>query len=91
MAESNGDGRFMKIKLGAPKLDTLKLVCGVGINDADYATQKVETIEVDGVRKRKTVWVCPFYRVWVNMINRCYFAKLQEKMPTYKGCSVSWH
>ena len=71
-------------KLGAPKL-----VCGVGINDADYVTQKWETIEVDGKQKRNLVWVCPYYRVWNSMLQRCYSYKFQERNPTYKGCSVS--
>ena len=67
-----------------------KLVCGVGINDADYATQKNETIGyVNGKQKLKQVWVCPYYRVWTNMLNRCYSAKYQESYPTYVGCTVS--
>ena len=28
------------------------------------------------------------YKCWKNMLERCYSAKLQEKYPTYKGCSV---
>lgn len=67
-----------------------KLVHGVGINDAGYAVRKHEEIGyVDGKRKKKQVWVCPYYRAWVNMLERCYSAKLQERHPTYKGCSVS--
>ena len=65
------------------------LVFGVGINDADYVTQKMETIKVDGVRKQRRVWECPFYLVWRNMLERCYSVKLQERCPTYKGCTVS--
>ena len=71
------------------KLDTQKLVYGVGITDTDYVVQKMETIEVNGVRKRKLVWICPYYRVWKNMLQRCYSTKYQERQPTYKGCSVS--
>ena len=74
----------MKTKLGTPKL-----VYGVGINDADYAVQRKETIEVNGVRKRLLVWECPYYRAWNDMLTRCYSAKFQERWPTYKGCSVS--
>ena len=65
------------------------LVFGVGINDADYVVKRWKTIEVDGKRKRKRVWECPFYRTWYSMLNRCYSAKFQELRPTYKGCSVS--
>lgn len=67
-----------------------KLVYGVGINDADYATQKVETIGyVDGKRKQKMFWTCPVYRAWKAMLERCYSDKYQDRYPTYKGCSVS--
>ena len=61
-----------------------KLVCGVGINDTDYVTQKFATIIVNGKRKQKRVWFCPFYRVWKNMLDRCYSTKFQDKNPTYK-------
>lgn len=55
-------------------------VFGVGVNDAEYVTQPT----ING----KTV-VCPFYKRWVNMLERCYSAKLHEKRPTYIGCSVT--
>lgn len=77
-------------KMGAPKLGAPRLVYGVGINDADYVVQVKETIgHVKGKRKQKIVWECPYYRVWKNMLKRCYSTKYQEKQPTYKGCSVS--
>lgn len=70
-----------------------KLVYGVGINDADYVV-KVSEADYSGRNpsggyKKKLVWVCPFYRVWTDMLGRCYSDKLQEKYPTYKGCSVA--
>ena len=72
-------------KLGAPKM-----VFGVGINDADYVVQKMETIGyVNGKRKQKLVWVCPYYRVWTKMLERCYSEVWYKKYPTYRGCSVS--
>ena len=71
-------------------MKTRKLVCGVGINDADYVVRKMEEIgRIDGKRKRKLVWVCPYYQVWKSMIERCYSIKIQEKYPTYKNCTVS--
>lgn len=71
-------------------MKTKKLVCGIGVNDADYVVKKAETIGyVGGKRKRKMVWVCPYYQAWKNMLMRCYSAKYQERYPTYKGCSVS--
>ena len=65
-------------------------VYGVGINDADYVVQKFETVGyVNGKRKQRMVWECTYYRVWCNMLKRCYSAKFQELQPTYKGCRVS--
>jgi hypothetical protein len=29
------------------------------------------------------------YRAWFGMIQRCYSPKVHEKLPTYKGCTVS--
>ena len=75
----------MKLKkLGAPKL-----VYGVGINDVDYVTHKMETIEVNGKQKQKLVWYCPYHRTWKSMLQRCYSSKFQERNPAYIGCSVS--
>lgn len=72
------------------KMKQKKLVRGVGINDAGYATQKFETVSyANGKRKRKKVWVCPYYRAWENMLSRCYSAKYQERQPAYIGCTVS--
>lgn len=71
-------------------MKTRKLMFGVGVNDADYVVEKKETIGyVDGKRKQKLVWFCPFFRVWKSMLARCYSAKYQERYPTYKGCTVS--
>lgn len=61
------------------------LVMGVGINDADYLVNKFDI--VDGRKKR--VWVCPIYKIWSNMLTRCYSEKCQQKHPTYASCSVS--
>ena len=57
-----------------------KLVCGVGVNDADYNVYE----SVNG----KHTWRCPFYETWKSMLNRCYSEKYKSKNPTYKGCSV---
>lgn len=67
-----------------------KLIFGVGINDAEYVVQEYATIGYTegGKRKRKLVWICPFYLKWKNMLMRCYSSEFQEKQPTYKGCSV---
>ena len=31
------------------------------------------------------------YKIWYNMLERCYDPKYQEKYPAYKGCSVEKH
>jgi len=65
-----------------------KLVCGVGINDADYPIDIRDVWYECGKKKQKVLWVCPFYARWKSMLKRCYSEKVQEKYPTYKGCSV---
>lgn len=61
-----------------------KLVYGVGINDADYAVY----LRING-----KIVVCRFYRVWKDMLARCYDDKRQSRHPTYIGCTVcdEWH
>lgn len=36
---------------------------------------------------------CPYYKVWKNMLCRCYSAVEQLRKPTYVGCTVvpEWH
>lgn len=64
----------------------IKLRYGVGVNDADYVTEIRETVGyINGKRKTRVVWCCPFYRAWAHMLERCYSEK---QYPTYKGCSV---
>jgi len=58
----------------------LRLVQGVGINDANYKIRAV----VSGLN----VWKCPFYSKWENMLQRCYSEKFHNRIPTYRGCSV---
>lgn len=58
-----------------------KLVCGVGINDADYPVYKYEN--------RRVVWTCPYYRVWSSMLKRCHSEAFLRGNPTYAGCSVT--
>lgn len=71
-----------------------RLVCGVGINDADYVVAIHEDLEkVNGKRKKRLVWECPYYRAWSSMLKRCYSSNFHKNNPAYKGCSVSeeWH
>ena len=59
-----------------------RLVCGVGINDANYVVRKETIILENGERKRLKTWICPYYRTWINMLKRCYSAKEQQRCPT---------
>ena len=53
-----------------------KLVCGVGFND------KTKPVFVDGKKVKE-------YKLWQDMLKRCFSEKLQTRCPTYKGCNVS--
>lgn len=66
-----------------------KLIFGVGINDANYVVKIQEDLgNVDGKRRRKQIWCCPFYTKWKQMLTRCYSKQYQVKRPTYKDCTV---
>lgn len=66
-----------------------KLIFGVGINDAGYVVKRqIEVGVKGGKRKRKTVWVCPYYQRWRNMLQRCYSKEFHSRNPTYSDCSV---
>lgn len=62
----------------------VKLVCGVGINDAEGNV--TEHAIVNG--KEKIIWRCPFYARWRDMLRRCYDEKLKKRAPTYEICST---
>lgn len=71
-----------------------KLLCGVGLNDADYLVSREKVVmQEDGTKNRVRVWSCPFYKTWHSMINRCYGPGTQKRSPTYIGCTVhpDWH
>ena len=61
------------------KYTKTKLIYGLAINDADYPVRPI----ING----KPV-LCPFYSVWVSMLNRSYCKKSHQKKLTYIGCSV---
>lgn len=66
-----------------------KLVYGVGINDANYKVTIVEELEpVNGKRRQREVWRCPFYSAWKNILTRCYSQVEQNRRPSYIGCTV---
>jgi hypothetical protein len=62
-----------------------KLICGWGINDADYEV----TIHSNINGKSVISFVCPYYRDWTDMVRRCFDIKLHERHPTYKNCTIS--
>jgi len=66
-----------------------KLVCGVGINDAAYNVC-VRLVPEDG---KQSKWTCPYYSIWVHMLQRCYDPKIRKLQPSYTGCFVcnEWH
>lgn len=51
------------------------LVCGLGVNDLSRPSH---------VNRRPI----KSYKVWHNMLNRCYSPTYQARQPTYVGCSV---
>lgn len=61
-----------------------RTILGIGVNDSDY--------QISNVVEGKKI-ICPFYRVWVNMIHRCYSHKYTGLNPSYIGCTVTpeWH
>ena len=67
----------------------VKLVCGVGINDAEEPVQKRSAcIREDGRKVYKLDWCCDFYCTWTRMLSRCYSEKSLARLPTYIGCPV---
>ena len=72
--------KFIEKPASKLSISMRKPICGIAINDSDYLTE----ISVDGKRV-----ICPIFRVWCNMIRRCYDASLQERNKSYNGCSVS--
>ena len=61
----------------------IKLVCGVGINDANYEVYKRESI-VKGGETVNVVHCCPYYKRWLNLLKRCFSEKAKRKRPNYE-------
>lgn len=71
--------QFVEVPVNKISLAKRSLVCGFGINDANY---NIEVI----INNKKIR--CPYYKRWRNMLERCYSAKHHAKYPTYKNCTV---
>lgn len=75
---------FIEVPANKRSLFTRKLVHGIGVNDANY--------KIEYTTKENKKILCPYYKVWLGMLTRCYSAKFLVKHPTYKECTVcsSW-
>jgi hypothetical protein len=71
---------FIEIPANNNSASKRKPIYGVGINDAPYMIQ----IKIDGKR-----YDCHYYRIWSEMLRRCYNPKYHAWKPTYIECSVS--
>lgn len=58
----------------------LRTFMGIGVVDVDYPVTRKEN--------GKTVWVCPYYSRWKNMIYRSTSDKLHTRYPTYKDTTI---
>ena len=66
-----------------------KLVWGIGVNDLGYRVDVREWVTKNGGKRiQKSVFLCPYYAAWTNMLTRCYNKKLLESRPSYSGTSV---
>lgn len=61
-----------------------RLVFGVGINDADYITNKATRVNGRLVKE----WQCPIHQTWSSILRRCYSLYLHKRLPTYVGCEI---
>lgn len=61
----------------------MKLVQGIGINDADYEVSS----SINGYR------ICPYYQKWKHMLMRAYSDKYKKDKQTYLDVTVceEWH
>jgi len=71
---------FEEIPASKSSISKRKLVYGVGTNDAKYIISRQNSLN------KKCI--CPYYRVWVTMLQRCYDSKSHVYNPTYIGCTI---
>ena len=64
---------FIEIPKTEQSINQRKPIYGIGINDAAYITQP---------RFKGKRLICPFYKKWKGIIERCYCDKTQKKHPT---------
>ena len=65
--------------VGVPQFSKRKLIYGVGVNNCPNTTK------VNGVE-------CKSYRVWKDLLKRCYSVSYKDKYPSYRNvlCDPSW-
>lgn len=71
----------------------VRKVFGVGVLDSDYPVKiKTELDRVEGKRRQREDWVCPYYMTWYDMLRRAYSVNFKNKAPCYKDvtCSDEW-
>lgn len=75
---------FIEIPASKQSLDKRTLVFGRGVNNSNYMSAYR-----DATGKRI---VCPYYRSWTHMLERCYCPKLHKRRVSYIDCEVveSW-
>lgn len=73
------NNEFIEVPANKKSLTMRKLVFDLATNDATYQVQPT----ING----KQV-ICPYYKVWKQMLCRCYYKPYQENQPTYIKCSV---
>lgn len=70
--------------------DLKPTVYGWGINDVNYTLQYFsKSSYLKGYRTSKQISCCPYYKVWKEVVSRCFNSNLHSKYPTYRGCSIS--
>ena len=69
-------------------MNNRKPIFGVGINDADYVVRKTQRVIIEGKTTSRTLWFCPYYKRWADMLKRCYSVKNLAANQTYEGCTV---
>lgn len=68
----------------------IRPVQGVGVNDANYNVHKrVKNSDGEVISDE----MCPYYKTWAGLLQRCYSKSLLKRRPSYIGCSTvtEWH
>lgn len=79
------DLSFDRVRRGDFRDTTKPTVHGYGIKDVDYEVEHKRL--VDG--KRKTTYICPYYKLWRGVLNRTCCESWKKKSPTYRDCTVA--